>query len=118
MSEPVTINNCPICGKDENPILMEKEGYRYSRCAQCDHVYSSLRPSDEELAEILNEWGKCHHGNTTRAEWEVKHGFARAAFWPRSKLIEQFRLNNTVLDLGCSTGGFLLYMRSEERRVG
>lgn len=111
MSEPIEVLTCPVCESAARVHFMEKEGYTYSKCLSCGHVYSSLRPSEEKMAASLDEWGKCCHGEISRAEWELKPGFAKAAYGARAKLMEKFRLDNTLFDVGCSTGGFLLYMK-------
>ena len=52
IAEATTSISCVQCGNDSSTSVYEHDGYHLVRCTQCDLVYVSNPPTQEQLAEI------------------------------------------------------------------
>jgi SAM-dependent methyltransferase len=104
---------CPICGQDgaqewllaPDRLHGRRVQYTLVRCATCSVVWLSNPPRPEEMhlhyTEAYDRLISLGAGNSPR-RWEF-----------RRKAIANLKKAGTLLDLGCSSGSFLEYMRNE-----
>ena len=98
---------CAICEKDRSELLFVKEGFRFVRCLDCGLVYVTPRLKSE-VTSALYENGRFaysqKHLYLPTAEYRKKRFFSE-----RMDSIEQYFPNKgKILDIGSSTGHFLL----------
>jgi SAM-dependent methyltransferase len=102
---------CPCCEGDRFRLLMQAPGqfeatgvlYDLLRCDSCSHTWIGNPPSPDELASF---YGAQYHesvGTTgEKTNWR----------WRRQlDVISRFKAGGAILDIGCSSGGFLAYLR-------
>jgi SAM-dependent methyltransferase len=104
-------NVCPCCEGNrfrlwmQAPGLFEAKDRRYDllRCAACFHTWVGNPPSPDEM---VSYYGPEYHesvgstGEKTTWRWRRQLG-----------VISRFRTCGAILDIGCSSGGFLAYLR-------
>jgi SAM-dependent methyltransferase len=103
---------CPICGRGESDNLLtapdryhlRKQLYRLERCASCGIVWLVSPPKPEEMAIHYSE---DYHSAIGAAGEESAH-----RRWARQrKMISKLAGKGVLLDIGCSSGGFLSTMK-------
>ncbi len=102
---------CPICGIDNVEKLLEapdrfhgrQQFYGLLRCPACSLVWLSGPPSPEKMGE--------HYG-TDYDRSVASAGDSPDRWKGRRNVLSQHKSGGSLLDLGCSSGGFLSSMRS------
>ena len=94
--------DCPICKGNKGKLAFKKQGYNYFRCKICGLVFIWPQPGPESNSQIYQQWGENHYLNKDKIEVDFSSSFKE-----RLDLIEPYRKNNRILDVGCSTGAFL-----------
>lgn len=104
--------HCPLCDRaDTHPFLkapdrfhLRREDYVLLRCHSCGCVWLDAPPKPEEMGRHYSE----DYHRTIAAAGET--GTERR--WGRHrKVIQRHKTGGAILDIGCSTGGFLSTMR-------
>lgn len=103
---------CPLCGGADQELFLRKEALRLARCGSCRMVYAS--PVEEELASgrYYNRLGVPFYLSPDKLAGD----YAPVRFERELALFRRFCTGGRVLDVGCSTGGFLYQLR--RRRPG
>jgi SAM-dependent methyltransferase len=104
--------SCPLCGSAEVGELLEApdrfhlrtELYRLARCGSCTGVWLVDPPKPEEMGPHYDE----EYHNAIMAAGE---GSADERWKYQRQLIARYKQGGRLLDLGCSSGGFLSTMR-------
>jgi 2-polyprenyl-3-methyl-5-hydroxy-6-metoxy-1,4-benzoquinol methylase len=104
---------CPICsGGQVHELLvapdrfhLRKQMYRLLRCQSCSAVWLASPPRPLEMWQHYTE--DYHKAIVTAGE-----GAAAIRWKPQVKLISQHKSGGAILDIGCSSGGFLSTMKS------
>ncbi len=110
--------NCPICGNDNYKQLIRfgyHQKFTYVRCKICSTIYANPKffydnnfiniayGDDFHLHQkFMNKWNKNINGfieNTLKSN-VIKFRF---------KVIEEYVKSGNLLDIGCATGGYLIY---------
>jgi SAM-dependent methyltransferase len=105
--------NCALCKVDDTRRLVTKRGYHVVKCRRCDLVYVSPQPTAEDLRAIYNS--SSYSSSQVEADEQRKYARrdrVRAALLAR----HQPRLGR-LLDVGCSSGGFLRMARDRGFQV-
>lgn len=116
-ANPSSSESCPVCGlRDAREWLRgpdrlhgRDEEYALVRCPACSLVWLSNPP---EPAEMHLHYTDAYHkmisaaGRDPQAHW----GF-------RNQAVAQHKQSGALLDLGCSSGSFLEFMRSESWKL-
>jgi 2-polyprenyl-3-methyl-5-hydroxy-6-metoxy-1,4-benzoquinol methylase len=99
---------CPLCGGSEiseflsapDRFHLRAQKYRLTRCNHCTCVWLVSPPLPEEMS---------HHYSEDYHNAIVKAGETSAATrWERQRdMISRFKKGGAILDIGCSSGGFL-----------
>lgn len=99
--------NCAICDKNDSKLLFIKNKLNYVRCKRCSLVYINPRIPIEELRKYHKEYVEKYYlsGEKINTTFSVEQkGFYRRILQD----MERYRKLNRVLDIGASTGGFLI----------
>jgi SAM-dependent methyltransferase len=103
---------CPSCGGRQFGDLLvapdrfhlRKEMYRLIRCQSCSGVWLQDPPKPEEMGRHYTE--DYHKAIVTAGE-----GAATSRWKDQVKMISDYKPGGTILDIGCSSGGFLSTMK-------
>ena len=106
------IETCPLCGGRQVAELfvapdrfhLRKERYRLVRCSSCTGVWLASPPKPEEMGLHYTE--EYHKGIMAAGEGDVANRWK----YPRRR-IANYKQGGAVLDIGCSSGGFLSTMK-------
>ncbi|MGA8214139.1 MAG: class I SAM-dependent methyltransferase [Candidatus Sulfotelmatobacter sp.] len=102
---------CPICGSGQIAELLvapdrfhlRKQMYRLIRCKSCSGVWLASPPKAEEMGRHYTE--DYHKAIVMAGEWS-----APSRWKDQVTLISHYKLGGAILDIGCSSGGFLSTM--------
>jgi SAM-dependent methyltransferase len=105
---------CPLCGwagthlflKAPDRFHLRREDYGLLRCDSCGCVWLNAPPKPEEMGRHYSE--DYHRAIAAAGETSAEQRWGR----PR-KAIQRYKSGGAILDIGCSTGGFLSTMRGE-----
>jgi len=107
--------SCLICGSSQISRLLtapdrfhlRKDIYSLESCSSCSGVWLSSPPKPEEMGLHYSE----DYHNAIVAAGE---GSAASRWRDQVKLISQHKRGGAILDIGCSSGGFLSTMKSKD----
>lgn len=113
---------CPVCeGERAHLIVKRPDALPVARCGACDMIYLPLVPSDQQLAEFYARY------STEHQSWHRGQSASAAMARARRRrngngLLREIALRRTLagsrlLEIGCSTGSFLLDAREVGARV-
>jgi SAM-dependent methyltransferase len=99
---------CLICGSNELGELLvapdrfhlRRQMYRLVRCENCSGVWLASPPQPAEMGDHYT--ADYHNAIVTAGE-----GSAASRWKDQVKLISQYKSGGALLDIGCSSGGFL-----------
>ena len=109
----ITENRCPCCGGSNFKRWMQVPSrsehglscYDLLRCSMCKHTWLDNRPTPEEIGSYYTD--KYHRAISHAGETAAKR-------WRRQlQVISNYKASGRILDIGCSSGGFLSYLNSE-----
>lgn len=103
---------CPLCGSEQVGDLLQApdrfhlrtEIYRLARCSSCTGVWLKDPPRPEEMGPHYDE--EYHNAIVAAGE-----GSAEERWKYQRNLIAHYKQGGHLLDLGCSSGGFLSTMK-------
>jgi 2-polyprenyl-3-methyl-5-hydroxy-6-metoxy-1,4-benzoquinol methylase len=109
---------CPICGAGKVADLLtapdrfhgRKEIYRLVRCQSCRSAWLTNPPTSEEMARHYT--AEYHKDIVAAGE-----GSAASRWKNQVKLISYYKRGGAILDLGCSSGGFLSTMKGSRWKL-
>jgi 2-polyprenyl-3-methyl-5-hydroxy-6-metoxy-1,4-benzoquinol methylase len=105
------IHVCPVCGKEAVVPFLEAPDrfhgrripYHLARCPFCTYVWQSNPPPPERMGE---HYGEDYDRSVAAAGEEPDRWSGR---W---EALARYRSGGSLLDLGCSSGGFLAGLKS------
>jgi SAM-dependent methyltransferase len=97
-STPDSIESCLICGGKRLKPLPRYTAHHLVRCRKCSFVFSSRRPSREELKKIYSAYQR---GNSAPTHITLSK-YNKTVSW-----LSRLRNIDAVLDVGCGDGHFL-----------
>jgi 2-polyprenyl-3-methyl-5-hydroxy-6-metoxy-1,4-benzoquinol methylase len=103
---------CPICGGGQlvdslsapDRFHLRKQMYHLLRCESCSGVWLENPPKPEEMGSHYTE--DYHKAIVLAGE-----GSAASRWKDQVKLISEYKPGGAILDIGCSSGGFLSTMK-------
>ncbi len=93
---------CECCGKIDWRFWLAKEGENYVRCVSCGLGKIEVLPSQTVLFDLYEDFAKHYYLGDVKQEIDKTMDHTK-----RLLELEPFKKNLRLLDLGCSTGGFL-----------
>ena len=108
MATQFTARNCPVCGGGEREARLKKGELRLVRCRQCAMVYADPIPIEFASGQYYDRAGADYYLSPAKLESD----YADVRFERELRLFRQFCARGAVLDVGCSSGGFLYQLMS------
>jgi len=110
--------SCPLCSKDEIQKLLEapdrfhlrSERYSLMRCRYCNCVWTIEPPSSSEMWQHYTE-------DYHKAIMSAGEGSAADRWKDQVQRISSEKRSGSILDLGCSSGGFLSTMPKDRWKL-
>lgn len=100
---------CILCNINDTETLVQKDSFNIVKCRHCDLVYVNPRLTPDELVMLYNKGAE-----TTNVQLEIDRGNnnhdrhkVKKFDIALSELGTADKVNNKVLDIGCSTGVFM-----------
>jgi len=105
-SEPQFHRSCPVCEHDESEAFWSKGELKVNRCAHCFMLY---------VADLSGEFASGKHYE--KADFhlspdKLNSDYSPVRFERELRIFRSFCASGKVLDVGCSTGGFLFQLQS------
>jgi 2-polyprenyl-3-methyl-5-hydroxy-6-metoxy-1,4-benzoquinol methylase len=98
--------DCPICeGARGEPLYLEGS-FQMVRCSSCQFIFLNPRPTAESLHHFYQQYLPEEEASIESWERMMRPVFHRAA-----NLLEQYKGNGTLLDVGAGFGFFLVEMK-------
>jgi 2-polyprenyl-3-methyl-5-hydroxy-6-metoxy-1,4-benzoquinol methylase len=97
---------CPACDQDKPRRLIEKPGVTLVRCAECSMVYADPIPQEMASGSYYNDVGE----NYYLSKDKLTGDHADVRFDRELALFREYCRSGKVLDVGCSSGGFLFQL--------
>src|SRR6202041_819968 len=99
---------CPCCGANSSTQWMQARvrsqgvasSYNLFRCSSCMHIWLDNRPTPEEMTYYYG--AEYHRAVGHAGETSPKRRWGR-----QQRVISMYKSGGSILDIGCSSGGFL-----------
>lgn len=101
-------SECEACGGLRLRFWIAKEGVDFVRCAGCGLAQRRQLPPLQELFELYENFAREYY--LEKDKKEIDEGIDHSE---RLQEIRSYRKNGRLLDVGCSTGGFLKAAQKE-----
>lgn len=113
--ERLEASRCPVCGASAVKPLWRLEGFAFTRCRCCGHVYQNPRPLASDLAERYDEDYKSYEIESAAAFFRLMRlGLDDLGF---DGLEASLPADKAFLDLGCATGALVEHARDRGWRA-
>jgi 2-polyprenyl-3-methyl-5-hydroxy-6-metoxy-1,4-benzoquinol methylase len=108
MSESNGLQNrsCPVCGETSAAPFLRKLDLQLVRCARCSMVYANPVPVEMATGNFYDRAG----GEYLTPE-KIESDYADVRFERELRLFRVHCPRGSVLDVGCSSGGFLYQLK-------
>lgn len=118
MSTEQRLRPCPVCGSPDAEPWLEKGGLHVVKCRACAMLYANPVPAEFVSGRYYDERGTDYYLSPPKLESD----YAPVRFERELRLFRKFCRGGAVLDVGCSTGGFLFNLNErfpgEYQRLG
>ena len=98
--------NCPICEGSRGELLHPEGSFQMVRCLLCQFVFLNPRPTSDSLFRFYQKYLPEEESSVESWENMMKAVFRRAA-----NLLQQYRRDGRLLDVGTGFGFFLAEMK-------
>ncbi len=103
---------CPLCYSSQHVVEKTRNSFSLLHCKDCGLVFSDSINSDKDLYENAYQ----HYGDYSKYIENIKNDKFHLT-WANKKFFSYKNLKGTLLDVGCSTGGFLLTAKGKGWKV-
>lgn len=110
-------NGCLLCHSKEYKILYNdvsdyllknnQKGYTYVKCTECGLVFMNPHPSLQEIINYYPDEYEPYRVSHSR----IANLLSLHSSWKRYRFIKPYKNSGKLLDIGCSTGTFLNYLK-------
>lgn len=97
---------CPVCGGRESKLFLGKQELRLTRCIACSMIYANLVAEGMATGAFYDR-----AGNEYLATDKLEGDYADVRFDRELRLFRSYCPGGSVLDVGCSSGGFLFQLK-------
>lgn len=104
---------CPLCGSGEAAAAFTKKDYPHFECQCCKALYVSPRPRADEIAEFYRHRDQDIMSNLCWSDTADSHRHSWEIWREVLKLVGELAGRGPLLDMGCGTGQFLAFARSQ-----
>jgi 2-polyprenyl-3-methyl-5-hydroxy-6-metoxy-1,4-benzoquinol methylase len=119
------LSSCPVCDNQDFTSFMQcpdhflsKEVFTIARCENCGFLFTNPRPESEKLSSYYKSEEYISHSNTKKGLRNFLYQNVRNYTIRRKlKMIQGFKKEGTLLDIGCATGEFLNYCKTKNWEV-
>ena len=108
MHGPLLNRSCPLCETDNSHPLFRKDTLHLVRCENCSMVYANPVGSEFASGSFYDERAESFY----LASDKLESDHAPVRFERELRLFRACCPHGSVLDVGCSTGAFLLALKS------
>ncbi len=106
MSPPAPLKRaCPVCGQNDSSAFLQKHQLELVQCRHCSMVYADPVPADMASGDYYNAAGGYY-----LSEAKLESDYASVRFERELRLFRNHCRTGEVLDVGCSSGGFLFQL--------
>jgi 2-polyprenyl-3-methyl-5-hydroxy-6-metoxy-1,4-benzoquinol methylase len=119
------LQNCPAC--DHNKFIeflqckdhfLSKEDFTIQKCQSCGLLFTNPRPEDKDLGKYYKSIDYISHSNTKKGIINrIYHFIRKRNHKKKYSLISSYLTSGEILDVGCATGEFLLYLKDKGWKV-
>lgn len=95
---------CPTCNSKRYKKSFKKKGFHYVVCMDCEMMFINPIPEEDYLDKVYDDYGKSYFTNPDK----LKADFNPARYKREIKLLQRIPTKKRLLDVGCSTGSFLV----------
>jgi len=99
-----SLEQCPVCHQQRSTVEFNHTAFVLNRCAQCGLVFSNKGAIADKLYDNAYAEGGVYDYYLPDAQQAQQQHVP----WPMRKFFQMAKVNGTLLDVGCSTGGFIL----------
>jgi 2-polyprenyl-3-methyl-5-hydroxy-6-metoxy-1,4-benzoquinol methylase len=103
MSAPAASRFCPVCGRDDFTLHLQKGELRLVRCRECSMVYANPAPAEFASGKYYDDAGTDYYLSPAKLESD----YAPVRFERELRIFHSRCGSGAVLDVGCSSGAFL-----------
>jgi len=98
---------CDICGSDKSRLLYRKHKFAYVKCSVCGLVYIRSRITQTDFKEEAEHLARTRQLTEAKIKSDYSDFIQEIIYRPRLDLMEEYRENGMVLDIGCGNGAFM-----------
>lgn len=117
--EKVTL--CPLCGSANHASALQaidytvsKESFAIQSCSACNFHFTSPRPEQSAIGNYYLSKNYISHAATpTGIRDRIYHSVRQHTIKTKYQLIARHHAKGRVLDVGCGTGDFLVYLHTK-----
>src|SRR5262252_1055018 len=107
MASTQILRDCPVCGRKEASLWLEKAGMRILRCDSCSMLFVNPVPAKFASGEYYDTEGADYYLSAAKLESD----YAPVRFERELRLFRRHNQKGAVLDVGCSSGAFLYQLK-------
>ena len=97
---------CPICDGNQNVPFLRKLDLQLVRCLQCSMIFANPVPTDMATGNFYDQ-----AGSEYLTPEKLESDYAEVRFQRELRLFRLHCPSGSVLDVGCSSGGFLRQLK-------
>lgn len=115
------IEKCPVCGSENHKEFLKAKDHNVSHdkftiveCADCTFRFTTPIPTEETIGEYYKSENYVSHSGTKKGIVnKVYHIVRERAIRQKEALANKHSSSKSILDIGCGTGDFLGYCKSQ-----
>ena len=116
----IDVKICPICGLDESKVFLNSKDYSTSKeafsireCGSCSFRFTSPIPAEDKIGEYYQSEEYISHTDSSAGLMNKVYRLVRKlAIKKKEQLARNGVLDKSLLDIGCGTGDFLSFCKT------
>lgn len=119
------MQNCPVCGHTTSKEFLKCKDYLVSgemfaivKCEACGMLYTTPKPAADVIGRYYQSEEYVSHSDTKKGLVNKLYHIARKkALKNKLGIVRRYSQGNTLADVGCGTGAFAAYCKSQGMKV-